>query len=158
VYYVGWRCRVSSIKDVADELHLHWHCVKELEMQYMREQIRRAEFPQPRRIGPDEISIRQGHEYRIVVSDLDRHRLIWFSGKDRSEESMDEFYRFLGERNGLNKLRLVVMDMWKAFRNSTARNTPQAAILFDKFHIIKHLGEARDKVRKQEYGCPSGRD
>jgi transposase len=126
-------------------------------MQYMREQIRRAGFPQPRLIGLDEISIRRGHEYRIVVSDLERRRLIWFGGKDRSEESLDEFYRFLGEKRA-KKIRLVVMDMWQAFRNSTARNAPQAAILFDKFHIIKHLGEALDKVRKQEYGRLSGRD
>ena len=50
------------------------------------------------------------------------------------------------------------MDMWRAFRNSTlkAGNAPQAAILYDKFHILKHLGEAMDKVRKQEYANLSG--
>ncbi|MGH9623907.1 MAG: transposase, partial [Bryobacteraceae bacterium] len=46
----------------------------------------------------------------------------------------------------------------QAFRNSTSRNAPQAAILFDKFHIIRHLGEALDKVRKSEYYRLSGRD
>ena len=45
-------------------------------------------------IGIDEISIRKGHTYRIVVSDLMRGRPIWFGGEDRSEASMDEFYRF----------------------------------------------------------------
>ena len=45
------------------------------------------------------------------------------------------------------------MDMWKPFRNSTLKpeHAPQAAILFDKFHILRHLGEALDKVRKAEY-------
>ena len=43
------------------------------------------------------------------------------------------------------------MDMWKAFRNSTHQNAPQAAILFDKFHLLKHLDEALDKIRKAEY-------
>ena len=38
-------------------------------------------------------------------------------------------------------MRLAVMDMWKPFRNSTTKNAPQAAILFDKFHIMRHLGE-----------------
>ena len=42
------------------------------------------------------------------------------------------------------------MDMWKPFRNSTQRNAPQAAILFDKFHILRHLGDALDTVRKHE--------
>ena len=40
------------------------------------------------------------------------------------------------------------MDMWKAFRKSANLHAPQAAILFDKFHVLRHLGEALDKVRK----------
>jgi transposase len=42
----------------------------------------------PKAIGIDEISIRKGHSYRIVVSDLIRRRPIWFGGGDRSEASM----------------------------------------------------------------------
>ncbi len=51
------------------------------------------------------------------------------------------------------------MDMWKAFENSTrkAENAPQASILFDKFHILRHLGEALDKVRKSKYARLSGK-
>ena len=48
--------------------------------------------------------------------------------------------------------------MWKPFRNSTAQHAPQAAILFDKFHIIRHLGDALDKVRKLEYARLGGQD
>jgi transposase len=43
------------------------------------------------------------------------------------------------------------MDMWKPFRKVTAERAPKAAILFDKFHIMRHLGEALDSVRKSEY-------
>jgi transposase len=154
-FYVGKRCRASAIKDVAEELHLDWETVKELDKQYMREQLRRAGMPGPKVIGLDEISIRKGHTYRIVVSDLLRGRAIWFGGTDRSEESLDEFYRFLGEKKA-KRIRLAVMDMWKAFRNSTVRNAPQAAILFDKFHVMRHLGEALDEVRKSEYRRLSG--
>ena len=148
--YVGRRCRSGTIKDVAAELHLDWHTVKRLEKQYMAEQLKRAGAPRPHIIGIDEISVRKGHDYRIVVSDLEKHRPIWFGGTDRSEASMDEFYGFLGKTKA-RKLRLAVMDMWKAFRNSTSRHAPQAAILFDKFHVLRHLSEALDKVRKQEY-------
>jgi transposase len=81
-YYVGRRCRSATIKDVAQELHLDWHTVKELEKQYMRVQLARAGTPGPKRIGIDEISIRKRHVYRIVVSDLDRERPIWFGGVD----------------------------------------------------------------------------
>lgn len=154
--YVGRRCRSGTIRDVAAELHLDWQTVKRLEMDYMREQIRRVGTPGPKVIGIDEISIRKGHTYRIVVSDLERRRPIWFGGEDRSEASMDQFYRFLGKKKA-KRIRLAVMDMWKAFRNSTHQHAPQAAILFDKFHVMKHLGEALDTIRKAEYARLEGK-
>jgi len=154
--YVGRRCRTGTIRDVAAELRLDWQTVKRLEMDYMREQIRRVGTPGPKVIGIDEISIRKGHSYRIVVSDLERRRPIWFGGEDRSEASMDQFYRFLGKKKA-KRIRLAVMDMWKAFRNSTHQHAPQAAILFDKFHVMKHLGEALDKIRKAEYARLTGK-
>jgi transposase len=156
-FYVGRRCRQASIRDVATELKLDWDTVKTLEMQYMRAQIKRAGVPGPKAIGIDEISIRRGHSYRIVVSDLIRKRPIWFGGEDRSEASMAQFYAWLGLRKS-SKIMLVVMDMWKPFRNVAKDKAPQAAILFDKFHIMRHLGEALDKVRKAEYARLSGKD
>lgn len=154
--YVGKRCRTSTIRDVAKELHLDWKTVKSLEEQYMREQLRRSRNPIPKIIGIDEFSIRKGHTYRIVVSDLERCRPIWFGGQDRSEESMDKFYERLGPKKN-KRIRLAVMDMWKAFENSAKKNIPQAAILYDKFHVIRHLNEAMDKVRKSEYARLSGK-
>lgn len=147
---IGELCRTMPIKDVARRMNLDWHTVKELEKEYMREQLKKAGPPKPRVIGIDEVSIKKRHTYRIVVSDIEKHRAIWFGGIDRSEESMDQFYAFLGEEKA-KQIRLAVMDMWKPFRNSTKAKAPQAAILFDKFHILRHLGEALDKVRKAEY-------
>ena len=156
-YYVGRRCRAGTIKDVACELNLDWDTVKALEKQYMVAQLAKAGTPGPKAIGIDEISIRKGHTYRIVVSDLIRKRPIWFGGEDRSEASMSLFYEGLGKRKAA-AIRLAVMDMWKPFRNATNAHAPKAAILFDKFHIMRHLGEALDQVRKSEYGRLSGRD
>jgi transposase len=73
-FYIGRRCRSSSIQDVAKEHFLDWRTVKTLEMQYMRGQIKRAGQPRPKVIGIDEISIRKGQTYRIVVTDLDRRQ------------------------------------------------------------------------------------
>lgn len=154
-YYVGRRCRDSSIKAVAEELRLDWKSVKELDKHYMREQLRRAGLKTPEVIGIDEISIRKGHTYRIVVSDLLRFRPIWFGGKDRSEASLEMFYQWLGPKRS-ESIRLAVMDMWKPFRTATARCAKNAAVLFDKFHIMRHLGEALDEVRKSEYARLTG--
>jgi transposase len=154
-YYVGRRCRSATIKDIAAELKLDWHAVKELEKQYMVAQLAKAGRPGPKVIGIDEVSISKRHTYRIVVSDLVRQRPIWFGGEDRSQASMGQFYEWLGNRKS-QRIRLAVMDMWKPFRNATQACAPNAAILFDKFHVLRHLGEALDKVRKSEYARLSG--
>ncbi len=45
------------------------------------------------------------------------------------------------------------MDMWPAYINATLEQLPDAErkIAFDKFHVAKYLGEAVDKVRRQEH-------
>jgi len=70
---------------------------------------------------------------------------------------MAQFYAWLGPKKA-SKITLAVMDMWKPFRNVARDKAPQAAILFDKFHIMRHLGEALDKVRKAEYARLRGKD
>lgn len=156
-YYVGRRCRNETISALAQELRLDWDSVKALDKQYMKAQLAKAGTPGPKRIGIDEISIKKRHTYRIVVSDLDRKRPIWFGGEDRSEASMAQFYAGLGEKKS-QQITLAVMDMWKPFRKVTQAHAPHAAILFDKFHVMRHLGEALDKVRKSEYARLSGKD
>ena len=156
-FSVGRRCRSTTVKDVAEELELDWDTVKDLDKLYMAEQLRVAGEPSPKVIGIDELSIGPGHSYRIVVSDLERRCPIWFGGIDRSEQSMDRFFEWLGaEKSG--QIRLAVMDMWKPFRNSTlkAGHAPQARIIYDKFHVVRHLGEAIDEVRKSEYARLTG--
>jgi transposase len=136
-------------------MRMDWHAVKELDKIYMCEQLARAGHPAPRVIGIDEISIKKRHVYRIVVSDLEQKRAIWFGGDGRSEADMDRFYAFLGKETS-EKIRLAVVDMWLPFRKSTQAHAPNAAILFDKFHVLRHLGDALDKVRKQEYARLTG--
>ncbi len=97
-HYVGRRCRATTIKDLAKELNLDWDTVKILEKQYMRAQLAEAHTSASKAIGIDEISIRKGHTYRIVVSDLLRRRPIWFGGEHRKEASIALFYDGLGEK------------------------------------------------------------
>ncbi|MBU2228112.1 MAG: transposase, partial [Proteobacteria bacterium] len=84
-------------------------------------------------------------------------RPIWFGGTDRSEASMNLFFEWLGDKKS-RKIRLVVMDMWKPFRNACASHASGAAILYDKFHALRHLGEAMDTVRRSEYARLRGED
>ena len=154
-FWVGRRCRGMSIKAVARETHLDWKTIKALDKQYMAEQLRRVGTPGPKGIGIDELSVRKGHTYRIIVSDLVRRRAIWFGGTDRSEASMALFFAQVGEKKRRG-IRLAVMDMWKPFENATTVHAPQAGRLYDKFHALRHLGEAMDHVRRSEYARLTG--
>ena len=154
--HVGKLCRDMTNRAVADMERLHHTTVKTLDKIYMAEQFKRAPMPSPRAIGIDEIAIRKGHDYRIVVSDLDRARPIWVGGKGRKEEDLDLFFAALGLKKSA-AIQIAVMDMWRAFHNSTTRNAPQARIVFDKFHIISHLGAALDEVRRSEYRRLTGK-
>ena len=106
----------------------------------MREQLRLAGPPRPEVIGVAGISIRKGHTYRIVVSDLEKRRAIWFGGEGRRCADMDRFHADLGEE-AAKKIRLAVhlisslwppanrsfaapplMDMWKPFRKSARQH------------------------------------
>lgn len=155
--HVGNLCRSMTLKAVAELERLHDSTVKDLSKPYMAEQVRRAGMPAPRAIGIDEIAIHKGHDYRVVVSDLERGRPIWFGGRGRSEADIDQFFADLGPKPSA-RIELAVMDMWRPFRNSVGKNAPNAAIVFDKFHIMRHLSDARDQVRRDEYKRLQGKD
>lgn len=155
--YVGELCREMTHSTVAQRENLHDSTVRELDKLYMQQQVAKAGLPAPRVIGVDEISIRKGHNYRIVVSDLERGRPIWVGGHGRTEEDLDLFFAQLGAGK-TRRIKQAVMDMWKAFRNSVTKHVPGVLIVYDKFHIIRHLNKALDEVRRSEYRRLAGRD
>lgn len=148
---IGRLGREMTLSRVAEMNRLSWDQVRRMEMGYMRELL--AKHPPARclrALGIDEISIRKRHTYAIVVADLDRHRPIWLGGMGRKEEDLDLFFKEIGPKRA-KRISLVVMDMWKPFRNSTRVHVPEARIVYDKFHVLRHLADALDAVRRSEY-------
>jgi transposase len=155
---IGRLCRSMSIKEVAELHHLTWDQVKRMDMAYMQRLV--AQHPPSvnlRAIGVDEVSLRKGHSYAIVVADLDAKRPIWLGGNGRSENDMAQFFKSLGT-NRCSTIELAVMDMWKPFRAATKTYAPDASIIFDKFHILRHLSDALDEVRRKECSRLSEQD
>lgn len=136
--HVGKLCRDMPNKAVAEMERLHHSTVKDLDKLYMQTQVDLAGLPAPRAIGIDEISIRKGHNYRVIVSDLGRGRPIWVGGEGRKEADIDLFFSALGEKKSAH-IKLAAMDMWKPFRNSVQKNAPNARIIFDKFPVMRHF-------------------
>lgn len=148
---IGRMARQMPLNEVAKLNQISWHQAWRIELAYMRELMKKHPLsPNLRVIGIDEISIRKGHIYRVVVADMDERRPVWIGGYGRTKEDLDLFFVEIGPEQA-QKIKLAVMDMWKAFRNSTAENAPQSKIIFDKFHVIGHLSDALDDVRRQEY-------
>ncbi len=92
-------------------------------------------------IGIDEISRKKGHVYVANVYDL--------SGEGRTKATLEAFFAFLGpERTA--KLEGICCDMWQPYIDVIKDKAPQAVLVFDKFHIVRHLTEAVDQVRRDE--------
>jgi len=148
---VGRMARQMPLTEVAELNQISWDQAWRMELAYLRDIVKNhPPAARIRVIGVDEISIRKGHTYRVVVADLDEQRPIWIGGTGRTQKDLDRFFAEIGVETSKN-IELAVMDMWKAFRNSTNEHAPQARIVFDKFHVLRHLSDALDEVRRQEY-------
>ncbi len=99
-------------------------------------------------IGIDEIARRRGHKYLTNVYDLETGKLIW-AGKGRSENTLRQFFECIGSRRA-GKLQGVCCDMWMPYINVVKEKAPGALLVFDKFHIVRHLAKAVDQVRRIE--------
>jgi transposase len=102
-------------------------------------------------LGVDEKAVAKRHRYITLVCDLDRGTVEYIAD-DRKKASLDTYYQSLSAEQ-LAGIEAVAMDMWEPFISSTAAQVPggRSKIVFDRFHIMKHMGEAVDAVRKAEH-------
>lgn len=98
-------------------------------------------------IGVDEISYRRHHHYLTVVVDHVSGRVVW-AGKDRKAKTLLRFFRALGPERAA-QLEAISADMWEPYLMVIRRKAPQARIVFDRFHLVRHLNNAITKVRQQ---------
>ena len=101
-------------------------------------------------LGVDEKSFVRGHRYFTLVNDLLTGRVLYVA-EDRTKASLDGFWKTLTETQR-DTIEAVAMDMWDPYVQSTRDHLVDgdAKIVFDKFHIAKHLSEAVDLVRRRE--------
>jgi len=140
--------RELSWQGTARQYGLDWKSVASIVRRAVDYGLRHRQRPPVRVIGIDEVSRRKGQVYLTVVYDLERRVLLWV-GDDRTEEAVKPFFtQELGPRR-CRTLQVVCMDMWAAYAKLVRDHAPKAQILFDRFHIVKHLNEAVDAVRRE---------
>ena len=99
-------------------------------------------------IGIDEIARRKGHKYLTNVYDLKTKKLIW-SGEGRSQQALRQFFEYIGP-DIAKGLQGICCDMWMPYIKVIEEKAPDALLVFDKFHIVRHLMTAVDQVRRDE--------
>lgn len=142
--------KVASQQAVGRQLGLSWDEIHGIQARAVARGLARRKAENVEHVGVDEKSFTRGHRYFTLVNDLQRSRVL-FVAEDRTEQSLDAFWSGLNEEQ-VAGVRAVAMDMWQPYINSTRRHLPEAdsKIVFDKFHIAKHLSEAVDQVRRRE--------
>jgi transposase len=105
----------------------------------------------PARLGIDEKAAAKGHRYLTIVSNLDQGT-VEYVGDARQQASLDAYFQGLTPAQRA-AIEAIAMDMWAPYFESVQAYVPDAAgkIVFDRYHIMGHMGEAVDKVRRREH-------
>lgn len=144
---VAMLARELSWQGTAREYGLNWKSVATIVRRAVQYGLKHRVRPPVHAIGIDEVSRRKGQVYLTVVYDLERRVLLWV-GEDRTEEAVRPFFtQEMGKRR-CQTLQVVCMDMWAAYAKLVREHAVHAQILFDRFHIVKHLNEAVDEARR----------
>ena len=143
--------QVMPIKQVAAWFGVGWDTVKQIDQRALAQQLGAAEdhLDGIRRIAIDEFAVRRGHRYATVVLDLDRKRVVWIA-RGRDQEALRGFLTALGPTR-CALLEAIAVDMWKPYAAELRVHCPQAALVYDLFHIVAKYGlEVIDRVRVDE--------
>lgn len=117
---------------------------------YVSEARKNEDYSNIRIIGFDETSSRRGHNYVTIAVDLESSKVI-FATEGKDHTTIDQFVPDLVNHSGNpENITDVCSDLSKAYIKGIQDNFPNAAHTYDKFHIMKLVGEAIDELRKTE--------
>lgn len=134
-----------TIQDVALHLQMSWDSIKEILKRDLRKRFSRPKLRHMKRLAIDEIAIFKGHRYLTVVMDLDSGCVV-FVGDGKGADALDPFWIRLA-RSGA-KIEAIAIDMSPAYIEAVTTNLPDAAIVFDHFHVVKMFNEKLSVLRR----------
>ena len=102
-------------------------------------------------LGVDEKAIAKGHQYFTLVCDLDR-ATVEYLAEDRKQASLEGYFTGLSA-DQLAGIEAIALDMWEPYVQAIRAHVPGAEtkMVFDRYHIMTHMGQAVDDVRKREH-------
>jgi transposase len=144
---------VCSVSEACRLLRISWDEADAIKQRAIRRGLERKPARVNRHLCVDEKSVARGQQYLTIVARVDEASTqVDYVGEDRKQESLDAYWRSLTPEQ-LAGIEAVAMDMWEPYVNSTRQGVPQGAekIVHDPFHIIQHMNEAVNEVRKAEH-------
>jgi len=144
----------KTVKDAQTLLRLNWHQVEGIMAAGVRRGLeRRGHGEEISFVGMDEKSFlhgRQSEAFACVMTDLDSSRVLEVT-RGRSEEGARDLVEKALTPWQREMVCGVAVDMSAPFGKAIRETMPNADVVYDKFHVEKHLNEAVDDTRKQEH-------
>ncbi len=117
---------------------------------YVAAAVARMDLGSLRRVCIDETAAKRGHDYITLFVDIDRRNVV-FIADGRDAKTVAEFADHVDAHNSdASRIKEVCVDMSGAFIKGVTENLTEAEITFDKFHVMKLIGDAVDHVRRAE--------
>lgn len=139
----------GSVSQACELLGLSWDTAQEIMRRAVERGLERRQLEDLKHLGMDEKSFKRGQSYVTLLTDLDRSRVLDVV-QERTTEAADQLWETLSAEQK-QTVEAVAVDMWEPFIQTIEKQVPDADIVHDKFHVSKYLGEAVDKVRRQEH-------
>lgn len=146
--YVQELCGYMTMQDVARHLGVSWDIVKDIHQRDLQKRFHKPPLKHVRYLGIDEICVGHGYQFLTLVLDLESGAIV-FVGKGKKAAALTPFWRRL--RAAKAKIKAVAMDLSPAYRSAVENNLPDAAIVFDRFHLIKLYNEKLTQLRRELY-------
>jgi len=153
---IAGMARHMPISTVARHTGLSWDSVKAIECAHLAETI---PIPDPRSLegirylGVDEVARAKGQSYFTLVYDLspgtDYGRILWVAA-GRESAVLLEFLDALSE-DCADGIEAVALDMGPAYIAAVQASLPQAAIVFDRFHVMQMFNKVIRDCRRAEF-------
>jgi transposase len=140
-------CDRMTIMDASALLQVNWKRAYATDREMLKKLEKTTPLPEMSVIGVDEISFEKYHKYFTIVYDIADSNGVLFIAKDRKEGSLTSFFKELTNEQR-QYIKVVCMDFWDPFIKSVKQNIPDAVIVFDRYHLKKHLNYCIDELRR----------
>lgn len=157
-FVVSELCKVMTVKAVATFFCLHQGTVKDIDKQVLTKVQAERPLDGITVLGGDECGVGKGHKLWSFFSALEGPRgpEMLYIVEGRAESKLESFWHWFGKERSA-KITHAVLDMCRTFANSFRKHCSGVKLIFDKFHVLRHLNGALNEVRKAELGRAMGR-